>query len=307
MQCTMWMPGVGCLWEWSIFVIKRTIIHKITIKYIKGAVLVNKKKSIVIITTFIIITLCVGLLGYKFIQNEINQNNRINELQNDISLLKAELKEQNNSTRANYSDTLFNYVAIGNSITKHSINDYWWNEVGMAATSREKDYVHLITSHLEDLYGDVCMNALNYSVWEMQATDRAETYQLLDYYLDNRLNLVTIQLSENVNDMATYETDFEELIRYIQECAPNAQIIVIDDFWNSDDKSNLKEKAAQNTGVDFVSLSEIKGKQEYQCGMGTTVYDSDGQEHIVDHEGVALHPNDKGMKYIADAVISVIE
>ena len=265
----------------------------------------NKKKIVILI--IIALSLCGGIPGYKFLQNEINQNKRISELQNDISFLKAELKERNNFTKMQYSDTAFNYVAIGNSITEHGITDYWWNEVGMAATSQEKDYVHLISSYLEDLYGEVCMNAVNYSVWEMQAADRAETYQLLDYYLDKRLDLVTIQLSENVNDMSTYEADYEELISYIQKCAPYAQIIVIDDFWSSDDKSTLKEKAANNTGADFVSLSLIKGKSEYQCGMDTTVYDSEGREHIVKHEGVASHPGDKGMEYIAESVIAVIE
>lgn len=266
----------------------------------------KRKKVIVAMISFIIV-LSMGVLGYKFIQNEISQNKKISELQNDILFLKTELKEQNDSTRVNYSDTAFNYVAIGNSITKHVINDYWWNEIGMAATSQDKDYVHLISSYLEDLHGEVCMNAVNFSVWEMQATDRAETYQILDYYLDERLDLVTIQLGENVNDTVTYEEDYEELINYIHKYAPHAQIIVIDDFWSGDDKSTLKEKAANNIGADFVSLSLIKGNLEYQCGIGTTVYDSEGREHIVKHDGVAAHPGDKGMKYIADAVISVIK
>ena len=141
----------------------------------------------------------------------------------------------------------------------------------------------------------------------MQAADRAETYQILDYYLDERLDLVTIQLGENVNDTVTYEEDYEELINYIHKYAPHAQIIAIDDFWSGDDKSTLKEKAANNTGADFVSLSLIKGNPEYQCGIDTTVYDSEGRAHIVKHDGVAAHPGDKGMKYIADVVISVIE
>lgn len=262
-----------------------------------------KRRKVVVAVISFIIVFSMGVSGYKCIQNEINQNEKISELQNDITFLKTELKEQNNSKRVNYSDTAFNYVAIGNSITKHVINDYWWNEIGMAATSQDKDYVHLISSYLEDLHGEVCMNAVNFSVWEMQVADRAETYQILDYYLDERLDLVTIQLGENVNDIVTYE----ELINYIHKHAPHAQIIVIDDFWSGDDKSTLKKKAANNTGADFVSLSLIKGSPEYQCGIGATVYDSEGREHIVQHDGVAAHPGDKGMKYIADAVISVIE
>ena len=107
----------------------------------------------------------------------------------------------------------------------------------------------------------------------------------------------------NVNDIATYE----ELINFIHKCAPHAQIIVIDNFWAGDAKSTLKEKAVNNTVADFVSLELIKGNQEYQCGIGTIVYDSESREHIVKHDGVAAHLGDKGMKYIADSVISVIK
>lgn len=107
-----------------------------------------KRRKVVVAVISFIIVFSMGVSGYKFIQNEISQNKKISELQNDIVFLKTELKEQNDSTRVNYSDTAFNYVAIGNSITKHVINDYWWNEIGMAATSQDKDYVHLISSYV---------------------------------------------------------------------------------------------------------------------------------------------------------------
>lgn len=59
--------------------------------------------------------------------------------------------------------------------------------------------------------------------------------------------------------------------------------------------------------MDFVSLNEIKGNADYQAGLGTIVYDKNGNEHIIEHEGVAANPGDKSMEYIAEAVEEKIE
>ena len=249
-------------------------------------------------------TFCGSVIWYKFAQYEEAQNKEIDQLAEDVSSLKAEINRLTNlEDDAENLNTGFGYLAIGNSITWHGNADYWWNEIGMAASSADKDYVHRVVSYLQDKYGQVNYNAYNFYVWEVQAADRAETLQLLDEYLDEKLNLVTIQLGENVIDTETFETDYEELIRYIQQKAPEAQIIVVDEFWRDDNKSAQKVEAVNNTGVQFVNLDEIKEKAEYQCGIGTVVYDFYGG-HTVEHEGVARHPGDKGMGYIADGIIS---
>lgn len=53
---------------------------------------------------------------------------------------------------------------------------------------------------------------------------------LWDGYLSEKLDLVTIQLSENCSDTTTLEYDFREMVEYVQEKCPNAQIIIVDDF-----------------------------------------------------------------------------
>lgn len=40
--------------------------------------------------------------------------------------------------------------------------------------------------------------------------------------------------------------------------------------------------------------------------MGTLVEDSEGNMKEINHEGVAIHPGDKGMRAIADRIIEVI-
>ena len=37
-------------------------------------------------------------------------------------------------------------------------------------------------------------------------------------------------------------------------------------------------------------------------GLGTTVYGNDGVAHEINHDGVAKHPGDDAMKYIAEEI-----
>ena len=73
-----------------------------------------------------------------FYVHESNQQNRIKAVEDKITLLQAE----SNKKVVQWDSENYNYLAIGNSITLHGINDYWWNECGMAASTLENDYVH---------------------------------------------------------------------------------------------------------------------------------------------------------------------
>ena len=246
----------------------------------------------------LILLLSISFCGVKFIRHEKSQQDRIASLEGKVNLLQAE----SNKSAVDWDSDDCNYLAIGNSITIHPLNEYWWNECGMAATTAENDYVHLVASAL-----DAKFYAYNFYTWELMGHDRGETLSLLDGLLSEELDLVTVQLSENASDLSTFESDFEELIRYVQKGAPDAQILVIGDFWDKEQKDEMKQKASEETGVEFISLDEIKGLEEYQCGMDTTVYDSDGSSHTVEHAGVAKHPGDLGMKWIADRIIEVVK
>lgn len=176
----------------------------------------------------------------------------------------------------------------------------------MAASSPEKDYFHLVKTWLDKNYDTVNALAYNFSVWEILHTDRAETLDVLDAYLSSNLNLITIQLGENVSNLDTFESDFEYLLNYVKEKAPDAQILVLGEIMDKSIKDEIKERATEKCGLDFISFDKMQENAAYQCGKGTTVYDKDGNAHIVEHDGVALHPNDKAMKYIADRITKKI-
>lgn len=267
-----------------------------------------KKKQWICLGTIIlaIVLITGGYCGYRLIRHEKAQNQQIQSMQASISKLSAELDAMS-EPEIEWLDDGTNYFAIGNSITLHGTCDYWWNEVGMAASDANHDYYHLVLNQLESTNGKAMGQAFNFYVWETQSHDRDEVLDLLDPYLSTKLDIITIQLGENVSDTTTYEEDFVSLINYIKAKAPNARILVVDDFWNNGDRNQLKLNAVETAKVEHVSLEGITDNSEYYCGIGTTVYDADGNAHIVEHDGVANHPGDSGMEAIASRIIEVIQ
>ena len=187
----------------------------------------------------------------------------------------------------------------------------------MAATEESHDYYHLVTEGLkrkllartsertgeENLLNTAICNGY---IWEAQAHDRDETFEILDKWLVPGIDLISIQLSENCNDLTTFGSDFKSLLQHIQSrCGDSCQILVIDDFW-SDEKSAIKKQVVNELGIDFVELSDIRGEATFQAGLNTMVQGADGQTHFIEHSGVAAHPGDKGMEVIAESVLTLV-
>lgn len=244
-----------------------------------------------------------GAVGYKLYKKVKGQETTLQNLQLQINTITTDQKAANFDNTIFTSDT-YNYLAIGNSITYHSTASYWWNDgVGMAASDADHDYVRVLAKLIGD---DVVSASMNFYDWEAQSYDRGETLSTLDSYLSPNLDLVTIQLGENVNDTSTLEADYEDLINYVKDKASTAQIAVIGEFWKDEEKDNDKKAACEATGATFVDLSSMWDDKSYEAGMGTTVYGSDGEEHTIEHDGVASHPGDKGMQKIAELTFEAI-
>lgn len=274
----------------------------------------TKEEKAIIITLLVVIVLALcagGYVGYKFYKHEKSQASEISELNSIVGKLSARVEILENDVEGKdieWDENGYNYLAVGNSITIHDLATYWWDDDrGMASSSDDKDYVHLVENYLEESYGDVTTNVTNLASWETNGFDREEFLPLINPYLSDDVDLVTIQLGENASDLDTWESDFENLISYVHEGAPNAKILVIGDFWSNGDRDSLKEQAAEAEGAIYVSLDGIKDNEDYYAGLGTEVEDSDGELHTIEHSGVASHPGDKGMEAIADRIIEALQ
>ena len=234
---------------------------------------------------------------------------RIGELEEKVSELQMQLAQVNpgpDTAKKLWPRDSFNYLAIGNSLTRHGVCKYWWNPVGMAASDADHDYFHLVKSGLRKRFGKVTAHAINFSTWEINGHDRDQTFSKIDDLLGERISLVTIQLGENVKDFKTFKADYVSLIEHIRrKTNGKAQIIVIGDFWKDDP---TRAAAAKKCGVDFVSLDEArKDPAKYRSKIGAVVFDADGNRHIINHAGVAKHPGDEGMAFIATQVLNAVK
>lgn len=174
----------------------------------------------------------------------------------------------------------------------------------MAATTKEKDYVHLVDAYLDETY-HVSTTAYNFSDWETSSANRENMLSELDPYLSSDLDLITIQLGENItNGLDTLNDDYTGLVRYVKEKCPDAQIIILDEFcWPKPEIQAAQKQAADTFGLSYIDLSEIRN-DTYRAGLGTNVTGEDGKWHTITEATVAEHPNDEGMRYIANQIIA---
>lgn len=121
----------------------------------------------ILLLTVVIFVSSLSYVGYRLIRHERNQNDLIIQLKGKIASLEKLVEQQQgkvaslekdvgflkNTLPAKWTNAGFNYLAIGNSITCHGITDFWWNEAGMAATTKEKDFVHLVAAGVKKVGG----------------------------------------------------------------------------------------------------------------------------------------------------------
>lgn len=195
-----------------------------------------------------------------------------------------------------------NVLVLGNSITVHPIWFYWWGEWGMAATIRENDFVHKLQSKIRTLNSGCIVEGVNIAAWEVDHT----TYDLtnLDTYFETERDVVIIRLGENVVSEVNWEVSLQTLINYI-ESKTDAKIFITGVFFTDASKDVILASRALNNGFPYVELSSLNSGANL-AGMGTIVYDEEGNPHAIDNEGVADHPSDIGMEAIAEKIFQLM-
>lgn len=205
----------------------------------------------------------------------------------------------------------FKYVAIGNSVTIHETNDLWHGDWGMAATSKEADYVHVLAERIgEAKFTPVDLSVISCKNWELGDDRRGELLHAFDN-IPQDTDLITIQTGENITTfIENLDGDYDALFGYIRSKAPNAQILVLGEvLWPQDAIETAKRNNCGKYNIGFVDMNEFLNGYEtmYRSSMGEPIVGIDGNTYLIDNECVAAHPNDAGMQKITDIVFASIK
>lgn len=193
---------------------------------------------------------------------------------------------------------------LGNSITLHGPAEKigWTGNWGMAASSEAKDYVHLLTGKIAAAAGgEPQVRVKNIAAFE-RTLDQYDVATELKEELAFRPELVIVAIGENVAalkedaDRDRFRMSLDALLKAIN-AAGARKILVRSNFWVAPEKDAILRESATAAGATFVDLGEL-GRDPSMMARS---------ERKIEHDGVAGHPGDKGMKAIADALWAAIE
>lgn len=228
---------------------------------------------------------------------------------NPVVMREGELKKMNSELYSSEIGTInkgvfdrkLKVLILGNSISLHGVSAaIGWNHIsGMAASSIDKDYVHILLNRLSnDKKYQIEYVVVNISDFEKDFINF--DYSRLDILLEFQPDITIFQIGENVsvnnlvNNPIKFTTSYLKLLEYIKS---NNKIVCIP-FWPKKDISRLITDIAIRSDSYLVDLSHL--------GSGIELLNFAKSENKYSDLGVAMHPSNYGMNSIAIALYSMI-
>ena len=184
---------------------------------------------------------------------------------------------------------------VGNSVTLHAPCEAigWHGDWGMAASSQEKDYVHLVEDYIRKKDSGASFCICNAADWERGYKNGEDTFPLYKAARAFDANVIIIKLCGNSPkddfDGALFRSNFEKLIDFLNKSG-TARMIVATEFLKHPAEDTIVSFTKERD-IPLCVLSDVADFDEYKAV---------GQ---FEHRGVAGHPGDKGMQVIADRII----
>lgn len=192
---------------------------------------------------------------------------------------------------------------LGNSITFHAPKEEigWTGNWGMAASSEDKDYVHLVTRAIAHHTGSTPqIRVRNIAEFERNYATYDVAGQLKDLFAFDP-DLVVLAIGENVPALGSEDikAQFKAGVMKILGCAlakRHPLVVVRGCFWADAAKDQVLSQACREAGGIFVDAGPL----------GRDAANAARAERSFAHDGVAGHPGDRGMKALADGITQAV-
>jgi len=190
-------------------------------------------------------------------------------------------------------------LIFGNSITgaPESLEnwEYGW---GLAASSPDSDYVHLLYAHFKDTLG-YAPEMITFDLGDFERHFPAYDYSKLDTLKQFHADLIIFRIGDNINSDMAVESylweSFGSLLDYVTQNKDQVIICTSSWFTNSTVDAIMRETCAKKQ-VSFLDISQLINDKSNQASS----------ERPISDPGVGAHPGDKGMREITTALWRVI-
>lgn len=204
-------------------------------------------------------------------------------------------------------DTTAQHVlCIGNSITLHGplstvtgADTTWVGNWGMCASLPDSDYVHRLEKRFKAINPQSEVEVAHMADWE-------NNFSLpIDSFLKDKItgkDIVIIRLGENVSKVSEFGEAYARLVNYC--IGYTRKIIVTGNYWHNSQSEQYMISVARENCLPYVPLSWIMDlyKEKVMPHVGDTIFDIDRMPYTIKTDFITTHPNDYGMRLIADAI-----
>lgn len=226
-------------------------------------------------------------------------------------MLLATLYEAYNIDDSARIDTAVHHVLfLGNSITHHApastipgADPLWEGDWGMCASRKDSDYVRRIEARLLSYNPHTTVEEKNIALYERDFSVNLDS--LLGGLCKGK-DLIVLKIGENVVDGDGYYVAFRKLTEYCLQYTNN--IIIAGSYWKSPQKEEAMVRVAREKNLPYVPLFWIFElyKDEVMFHVGDTIYNVKGEPYPIKTDFIITHPNDEGMRIIADEIFKKI-
>lgn len=192
-------------------------------------------------------------------------------------------------------DSKVRIIFAGNSIAKHAPRPEsgWLNDCGMAASSIDKDYVHLIAKKIKEYDPNVSFGIAQVAAHERRFFTEEPSLNYKPSH-DFNANIVIMFYGANVskdydtmeNPPKTFAQGYEDMRNYLSHDG-KAAVFHSMGFYIRPNLDEEKKQVADKYGDPFIDISDIRSRD--------------------DSHGRFNHPSDEGMAAIADRFWEYIE